>query len=114
MTQSEDKLPDSEFKRQLSEFGLIKKEKIENVNSKVLYNSFEAYEKKIDEIKIPDNNIDEKKENINKINNEEKNGIINNEENSIIGEINIQLFDKYKNIQIINSFENVQKKTKKK
>ena len=114
MTQSEDKLPDSEFKRQLSEFGLIKKEKIENVNSKVLYNSFIAYEKKIDEIKIPDNNIDEKKENINKINNEEKNGIINNEENSIIGEINIQLFDKYKNIQIINSFENVQKKTKKK
>jgi len=114
MTQSEDKLPDSEFKRQLSEFGLIKKEKIENVNSKVLYNSFEAYEKKIDEIKIPDNNIDEKKENINKKNNEEKNGIINNEENSIIGEINIQPFDKYKNIQIINSFENVQKKTKKK
>ena len=73
---NENKIPDSEFKKQLSEFGLIKKESIENINSKKLYNSYIQYEK----------------------------SIYGN--NYINGEINISSKDINKEIQIINSFEN--------
>ena len=76
----ENKIPESEFKKQLIEFGLIKQEKIKNMNTKLLYNEFKKYEEYIKE-----NNL--------------KNNII-------IGEINISSNDINKDIQIINSFEN--------
>ena len=72
-------LPESEFKNQLTEFGLIKKEKIENTNNKTLQNEFKKLEKEIEE------------------------------KNAIIGEINISSNDKNKDIQIINSFENMKR-----
>jgi len=74
------KIPDSEFKKQLSEFGLIKKEKIKNINTKILYNEYKKYERDIE-------------------GNNKKNNII-------IGEINISSKNINKDIQIINSFEN--------
>ena len=46
---NENKLPDSEFKRQLSDFALIRKEKIENINKKILYEEYKHYEKEISE-----------------------------------------------------------------
>ena len=82
------KLLDSEFKKQLSNSSLIQKELILNLSNKILYDTFKKDEKDIDEIKI-------------------------NKENVIIGEINIEKYDKEKNIQIINSFENVKKIYKK-
>ena len=74
-------IPDTEFKKQIEEFGLIKKE--ENQTIKVIYNKYKKYEKGI-------KNIDK---------------IINN----IIGEINIGPNDINKDIQIINSYENYKK-----
>ena len=74
---NENKIPDSEFKKQLSEFGLIKKEKIENINTKSICEDYKQYEQEI-------NNI-------------------------IIGKININPNDICKEIQIINSFENVKR-----
>ena len=47
LTINENKIPDSEFKKQLGEFGLIKKEKIEKINTKNLYNEYKKYEKKL-------------------------------------------------------------------
>ena len=76
----ENKIPDSEFKKQLCELFLIEPERIKNINPKSLYNKYIKYEKDIEE-----NN---KKTNI------------------IIGEINISSSDINKDIQIINSFEN--------
>ena len=85
-------IPESEFKRQLSEFGLIKPEKINNLNTKILYNEYQKYEEEIEE----NNRI-----------NRAKNNIKNNTKNNIIiGEINISQNDINKDIQIINSFEN--------
>ena len=78
----ENDIPDSEFKKELIEFGLIKKEKIEKMNPKVLIKQFKKYE----------------------------NAINNNTINSIIGEINIDSNNTNKDIQIINSFENYQRK----
>ena len=40
-------LPESEFKNQIIKFGLIKPEKIENINIKSLYNCYKKYEKEI-------------------------------------------------------------------
>ena len=82
---------DSEFKKQLCEFGLIPKETIENSNTKVLFNKFKQYVSDI------------------------------NKGNIITGEINIELKDmkekenkennkNKENIQIINSFENLKRK----
>ena len=71
-------IPESEFKKQIEEFGLIKIEK--NLTIKNLYNKYKKYESEI-------------------INND-----INN--NFIIGEINIGPKDINKDIQIINSYEN--------
>ena len=88
IVRKENSIPDSKFKEQLSEFGLIKKEKFKNINSKTLYNSFIEYEKDVGEYKI-------------------KNSII-------FGEINIGPDDVNKKIQIINSFENVKKNSKSK
>ena len=77
----ENDIPDSEFKKQLIDFGLIKKEKIEKMNPKELVKKFKKFE----------------------------NAINNNTINSIKGEINIDSNNTNKNIQIINSFENYQR-----
>ena len=82
------RLLDSAFKKQLSESGIIQKEIILNLNNKSLYYSFKKDKNDIYEIII-------------------------NKENAIIGEINIESYDKHKNIQIINSFENVKNLYKK-
>ena len=73
-------LPDSEFKKQLSEFGLIKD--IEKVTNTEVKDKTEVYENTI------------------------------NDNNFIIGEINITPNNINKEIQIINSFENVKKSNK--
>ena len=46
------KIPESEYKNQLSEFGLIKKEKIQKINTEILYNSYKKYEKEINKIEL--------------------------------------------------------------
>ena len=81
----ENKIPDSEFKKQLCEVGLIRPEKIRNSNTKTLYNGFKKYERDIEE-----NN---KKSNI------------------IISEINVSSNDINKDFRIINSFENYKRET---
>ena len=113
---NETKLPDSEFKKQLSEFGLVNKQKIESLNIKTIYNIYKKYEKEVNEIKIHENNDiikDQKKliENNNVIE-DDKSLIINylNNKNIIFGEININSEDINKDIQIINSYENFKKK----
>ena len=73
----ENKIPDSKFKIQLSEFGLIKPEKIENINTKTLYKEYKKYVEEIEG------------------NNKHK--------NIIIGEINISSNDINKDIGIISS-----------
>ena len=73
------KLPDSKFKEQLSKTGLIKKEKIEKIDTQTVYNSYKNYEKEVN----------------------------SNKNNKIIGEISISVFDIKERTQIINSFENV-------
>ena len=73
------KLPDSKFKEQLSKTGLIKKEKIEKLDTQTVYNSYKNYEKEVN----------------------------SNKNNKIIGEISISVFDINERTQIINSFENV-------
>ena len=73
------KLPDSKFKEQLSKTGLIKKEKIEKLDTQTVYNSYKNYEKEVN----------------------------SNKTNKIIGEISISVFDIKERTQIINSFENV-------
>ena len=62
----ENKIPESEFKKQLCEFGLIRKEKIEDINTKILYKEYKKYEKDIEEnniiigeINISSNDINE-------------------------------------------------------
>ena len=66
---NEIKLPDSEFKKQLTEFGLIKKEKIEIINTKNIYGEYKKLEAEIKENIIKK----EKYENINKNVEENKN-----------------------------------------
>ena len=46
---NEIKIPDTEFKKQLNKFGLIKKEKIEKVNAKKLFKKYKKFEKEIKE-----------------------------------------------------------------
>ena len=82
----ENKIPDSEFKKQLCEFGLIEPEKIKNINTKTLYNEHKKYEEDIKE-----NNI---------------------KNNMIIGEIDISSNKVNEDIQIINSFENYKRNNK--
>ena len=78
ITLNEEDLPDSEFKKQLIDFGLIKKEKIEKLNPKKLIKQLKKFEKEIN----------------------------NNTTNSIKAEINIGPNEINKDIQIINSYEN--------
>ena len=92
---NEDELPKSEFKKQLTEFGLIPENQINNVNTKTLYNQFKKqYAPDLD---IQEKNNNEKKININKETN------TNTLNNYIIGEINISSDDINKDTQIINS-----------
>ena len=77
LTTKENKIPDTEYKKQLTELGLIEKTKMEKINTQSLYNSFKLYKKEV-----------------------------NHKDNFIIGEIVINSEDINKNIQIINSFEN--------
>ena len=83
---NENKLPESEFKTQLKEAGLIKIEKIESINIKGVHNEYKEYEKEIQENKIKNN--------------------------TITGEIFINDYDIDKDIPIINSFENVKRLNK--
>ena len=79
-------IPNSEFKKQIEEFGLIKEDK--NRTTKIVYNRFKNY--------------------VNEINNKNNNNDYNNDEdsNQIIGEINIGPNDINNYIFIINSYEN--------
>ena len=125
ITMSENIIPDSEFKKQLSGYGLINKERIDNINTKTVYNNYKKYEREVNEIKIKrDNNIinnnrntifkESKKINENKddaSDSNNKNKIENNSinKNFIIGEININQDDINFDVQIINSFENFER-----
>ena len=125
ITMSENIIPDSEFKKQLSGYGLVNKERIDNINTKTVYNNYKKYEREVNEIKIKrDNNIinnnrntifkESKKINENKddaSDSNNKNKIENNSinKNFIIGEININQDDINFDVQIINSFENFEK-----
>ena len=75
-------IPNTEFKKQIEEFGLIKKDN--NQTIKKIYNKYKKYENEI-------------------------NKNINTNNNIIIGEINIGPNDINKDIQIINSFENLKR-----
>ena len=88
---NENKIPDSEFKHQLKGLGLIEKETIEKINLKSLYNEYDKYEKNI---------------------NNEKNKERNNGKNIIKGIINIGEDDVNKDIQIINSYDNLRRANK--
>ena len=98
ITINENSLPDSEFKKQLIECGLIKKEKIEKINPQSLLQNFKKYEndiknnKNADEVVIINKNI-----------------INSNKSNIITGEIYINSENVNKDILIINSFENFQR-----
>ena len=78
LVKKEIKIPDSEFTKSLSESGLIEKESIVNLNSKILYDKFIKYDNEIKANPINDN--------------------------FIIGEIYVD--HENKEIQIINSIEN--------
>ena len=113
IVKNENKIPDTKFKKQLIEVGLIKKEKVEEVNTKKLYNNFRDYEKHVNQI--------QKDKNVLIIDNRINNGIsggnfttTNNDminRNFIIGEINIRSDDIYKFTRVINSFENFKRET---
>ena len=47
ITVSENIIPDSEFKRQLSGFGLVNKERIDNIKTKTIYNKYKKYEREV-------------------------------------------------------------------
>ena len=125
ITMSQNIIPDSEFKKQLSGYGLVNKERIDNINTKTVYNNYKKYEREVNEIKIKRDNIiinnnrntifkESKKINENKddaSDSNNKNKIENNSinKNFIIGEININQDDINFDVQIINSFENFKK-----
>ena len=113
IVKNENKIPDTKFKKELIKVGLIKKEKVEEVNTKKLYNNFRDYEKHVNQI--------QKDKNVLIIDNRINNGIsggnfttTNNDminRNFIIGEINIRSDDIYKFTRVINSFENFKRET---
>ena len=113
IVKNENKIPDTKFKKQLIEVGLIQKEKVQEVNTKKLYNNFRDYEKHVNQI--------QKDKNVLIIDNRINNGIsggnfttTNNDminRNFIIGEINIRSDDIYKFTRVINSFENFKRET---
>ena len=56
LKENENILPDSKYKQQLIESGLIEEKKIKSINPQTAYKSFKTYEKEIDEINIKENN----------------------------------------------------------
>ena len=58
-------IPDSEFKKLFEEFGLIQQDLVKNINSKILYNLYNNYEKGINNIITGEIKISEKEININ-------------------------------------------------
>ena len=82
MVSKENKIPDSKFKKQLAEFGLIKEEKIQNINTKILYKNYEQYKKEIEkniiigEIDIERNDLNKYFLVINSVNGKKKNNFL--------------------------------------
>ena len=53
----ENKLPNSEFKKELSQFGLIQKVKLENITCKNIFDSFDNYKKEINSLNRKEKNV---------------------------------------------------------
>ena len=115
---NENKIPESEFKKQLTEFGLIKKEKIENINPKTIIKEYKEYEKEINnfikgEINIGTNNINEDVQIINSFENVKKeinyknteDDWIYENENEIKENIQIKINDKEIGFSYCQKFE---------
>ena len=83
------KIPDSEFKKELINFGLVEKEEVDNKNEGQLLNEFIEFKNNMDNIKEENNEDDGA-----------------NKSNCIIGEME---FDKDVESRIINSFEEVKR-----
>jgi len=77
------KIPESEFKKQLCEFGLIEKEKIQNLNTRILFNIYKKYEGEIQNVIVAEFYI--KPEDINK---DEQ--IINSYENAELPDVDLE------------------------
>ena len=127
---NENNITNDEFKKEIIDFGLIEKTKIENMNYKMIYESFKKYENDMNMEKDninEENNKENKNDNKNEIKEEENKEIstkaeevnvtpteVNidislldeNEVKDNIGEIIIEPYDINKDIQIINSFDN--------
>ena len=103
-------IPETEFKKQIVQFGLIKPEQI-NSTKNLLVNYIKYKSRKLDyktqNNKKFENNNNEIKKN-SQINN--NNEINIDQDNNIIGEINITEDDIGKKIQIINSYEELKRK----
>ena len=111
-----DKITDSKFKKELSDFGIIKKEEIININNKQLFNKFKLYnndnnnfdnnnnknDNSNNDNYNDDNNCDNNHNNNNCINEEEKN---NTEKNNNFNDT--QKSDKIKNNNNIKGKEEI-------
>ena len=86
LIEKENIIPDSEYKKQMIDFGLIKPEKLKNNNTKILFNQYKKFKNDI--------------KNENKISNLQK-----SMNNFIKGEFNINDNDINKEIRIINSYD---------
>jgi hypothetical protein len=94
----EDKIPESKFKNDLLEFGLIKKKEINNINKKKLFKKFKEFKNNNNS----NNNSNNSKDNTEK-NNKESNESINKDKNK--ENINVQINDEN------NSNNNEEKKS---
>ena len=47
---NDNKLPDSEFKKELSQFGLVQKNKLENITCKNIFDSFDRYKEELNSV----------------------------------------------------------------
>ena len=124
-----EKLPDTQFKKQICDYGLINKNKVEKMNSSLLYNSYKKFEEKIKnkkndfeetDIGTKTEGNDENKETTKSKDNEIKETSVlydleSIEESDIkvnTGFIMIGPDDINKEIHIINSYENVKREEK--
>ena len=120
-------ISESEFKKQFAESNLVKKEKIQNINIKTLYNTFKIYANEININKMNKTqnfkkiifkplideaietnfreNIERDKESQELLTKSYSNVIVNN--NYIFGKILIEDKEKDEYINIINTYENV-------
>ena len=124
-----EKLPDTQFKKQICDYGLINKNKVEKMNSSSLYNSYKKYEEKI---KNKKNDFEETDIGTKTEGNDENNESTKAKDNEIketsvlydlesieesdikvnTGFIMIGPDDINKEIHIINSYENVKREEK--